>query len=386
LAQTVRRFIETERQTFGSRTEKIQAARDRFYKGDIADELEKFYQANGGWLRKADLAAHITFVEDPITINYRGYIVCKCGPWTQGPYLLETLRLLEGFNLKSMRLLSPDYIHVVTEALKLGLADRDEYYGDPRFVQVPINDLLSDSYTKLRRELIDMQKASPDIRPGDPVALKAVKKKAAAYQPWTGGTTTCVTADRWGNMMAATPNGNPPYTVCQELGVSHATRLSSMNTTPGHPNRIEPGKRPRITLTPTLVLKDGKAIAAISVAGGDLQDQTTLNCLLNLIEFGLKPAEAVRQPRFSTGHHEDSFDSDPDRAKSVVSLNRLTLDTAIPEATRQALTQRGHNIITTDRPIAKPVMIYRDPETGLIYAAGDPRGGRHAAVVNSSTN
>ena len=380
LAATFRKLIEAERNAPGVREEKLQAARDRFYKGDIADELVAFYVQEGGFLRKADLAAHVTRVEDPVTAPYRGYTVCKCDAWTQGPYLCQTLRLLEGFDLKKMGHLSADYIHVLAEALKLGLADRDAYYGDPLFAEVPMKALLSDEYTRLRRSLIDMSKASDEIRPGDPVNMKAVKGRGAA-DPGLGGTTTCVVADRWGNLVAATPSGNPPYAVCPKLGVAHGNRLRCLNITPGHPNRIEPGKRPRITLTPTIVLKDGKPILAISVAGGDLQDQTTLNCLLNYLEFGMTPEDAVRAPRFSTGHHEDSFNPHPDRTEALVEPGGLTLNAGIGEEVRQDLARRGHRIKTTAGPIASPVMLAIDPNTGMMRAAGDPDAGRHAAAL-----
>jgi gamma-glutamyltranspeptidase/glutathione hydrolase len=294
--------------------------------------------------------------------------------------LCQTLRLLEGFALKEMGHLSADYIHVLTEALKLGFADRDEYYGDPLFADVPLKALLSDDYTKLRRSLIDMNRASTEVRPGDPVNIKAVKGDGT-YRPGPGGTTTCVVADRWGNVVAATPSGNGPYAVCEELGVAHGNRLRSLNTTAGHPNRIEPGKRPRITLTPTIVLKDGKAVIAVSVAGGDLQDQTTLNCLLNHIEFGMMPKDAVTAPRFSTGHQQNSFNPNPYREKTLGTLASLTLDENIDESTRKELADRGHKIQTTSRPIAYPVMIYLDPKTGMIYAAGDPKARRHAAAL-----
>ncbi|MFQ6035199.1 MAG: gamma-glutamyltransferase family protein [Sedimentisphaerales bacterium] len=384
LAITFRKLIETEKKTPGTRQEKLQAARDRFYKGDIADELVAFYIKNGGFLRQADLAAHVTRIEEPVKVQYRGYTVCKCDTWTQGPYLCQTLRLLEGFELKKMRHLSADYIHVLTEALKLGLADRDEYYGDPLFTDVPLKALLSDRYTKLRRSLIDMTYASTEVRPGDPLNLKAVKDRGK-YRPGRGGTTTCVVADRWGNLVAATPSGNGPYAVCRELGVAHGNRLRSLNTTAGHPNRIQPGKRPRITLTPTIVLKDGKAVMAISVAGGDLQDQTTLNCLLNHIEFGMMPEDAVTAPRFSTGHHQNSFNPNPDRKATLGTLGSLTLDDRIDENVIRELTDRGHKVSTTSRPIAYPVMIYVDHDTGMIYAAGDPRAKRHAAALNSAS-
>ncbi len=380
LAKTFRRLVETEKKTRGSREQKLQAARDRFYKGDIADELAKFYAANGGFLGKADLAAYVTRVEDPVTIQYRGYTVCKCDTWTQGPYLCQTLRLLEGFDLAKMGHLSADYIHTLTEALKLGFADRDEYYGDPLFVKVPMKALLSEEYTSLRRGLIDMSTASAEVRPGDPVNMKAVKGPGT-YRPGPGGTTTCVVADRWGNLVAATPSGNGPYTICKELGIAHGNRLRSLNTTPGHPNRIEPGKRPRITLTPTIVLKKGKGVIAISVAGGDLQDQTTLNCLLNHIEFGMMPEDAVTAGRFSTPHHQGSFNPNPEREKTLGTLAGLTLNDGLKDGVKEDLAKRGHKIKTTSRPIAYPVMIYVDPDTGIIRAAGDPRTRRHAAAL-----
>ena len=232
LAATLRRLIETERATPGTREERLQAARNRFYTGDIADELAAFYAREGGFLRKADLVAHTTRIEDPVSVQYRGYTVCKCDSWTQGPYLCQALRLLEGFDLREMGHLSADYIHTVTEALKLAMADRDAYYGDPLFVDVPMQELLSDRYTELRRLLIDMAKASITARPGDPVHMKALRGSGSGV-PGPGGTTTCVVADRWGNMVAATPSGNGPYAVCRELGVAHGNRLRSLNTTPG---------------------------------------------------------------------------------------------------------------------------------------------------------
>ena len=384
LAATFRRLIETERATPGTREEKLQAARDRFYKGDVADDLVAFYTREGGFLRKPDLVAHTTRIEDPVSVQYRGYTVCKCDSWTQGPYLCQALRLLEGFDLREMGHLSADYIHTVTEALKLAMADRDEYYGDPLLVDVPMQELLSDRYTELRRPLIDMGKASMTARPGDPIHMRALKGPGT-LDPGPGGTTTCVVADRWGNMVAATPSGNGPYAVCRELGVAHGNRLRSLNTTPGHPNRIEPGKRPRITLTPTLVLREGRAVIAISVAGGDLQDQTTLNLLLNHIEFGMMPDEAVTAPRFSTGHHQDSFNPDPRRRKAICDLGSLNVDVAVNQHTLKRLADRGHRVKTADEPIGAPAMLLFDHSSGLIHVAGDPSAARHVAALEAET-
>lgn len=385
LGVTIRKLVERERETPGTRQEKLTAVRDRFYKGDIADELEAWYIETGALLRKRDLAAHVTRVEDPVSATYRGYTVYKCGPWTQGPYLCQTLRLLEGFDLRKMGHLSADYIHTVIESLKLAMADRDEFYGDPRFVEVPLTRLLSDQYTEVRRPLIDMHHASPDRRPGDPYRTQALKSQQPAEDSTATipvqDTTTCVVADRWGNVVAATPSCNLVGNKPGPSGVTQGNRVRSLNTMRGHPNRIQPGKRPRITLTPTLVLKDGKPVVAISVAGGDLQDQTTLNLLLNHIDFGMTPEQAVTAPRFNTYHHQNSFDPNPDRTSAFTGAGKMRVNDAIPDAVREELTRRGHKVATSAGPIANPIMIYIEPGSGIMHAAGDPKAGRHAAAL-----
>lgn len=386
LAVTLRKLAQTENDTQGTREEKLIAARDRFYRGDIADELEAWYIEAGAFLRRRDLEAHKTLVEDPVSVAYRGYTVYKCGPWTQGPMLCQTLRLLEGFDLKAAGFLSADHIHASIEALKLAFADRDAYYADPLFADVPLPALFSEKYTSMRRALIDMQTASQDQRRGDPRHFKPL----GVSESTAGGpsdipvqdTTTCVVADRWGNVVAATPSCNLVGNKPGPSGVTQGNRVRCLNTTPGHPNRVEPGKRPRITLTPTLVTREGKPVLAISVAGGDLQDQTTLNVLLNHIEFGMMPKEAVTAPRFSTGHHENSFDSNPDRRAALVELGSLQLSDEIPMQVRTALSERGHKITATSKPIAHPVMLFIDRKSGTIYAAGDPAAKRHAAAID----
>lgn len=386
LAVTLRRLVEAEQAARGSREEKVAAASDRFYgrngaRQDVADELEADYVEKGGFLRKADLAAHRTLIEDPVVVNYRGYDVYKCGPWTQGPYLCQALRFLEGFDLKSMGHLSADYVHVAVEALKLAMADRDAYFADPEFVDVPMSDLLSDAYTEIRRPLIDMENASLDARPGDPCGMKALRGDGV-FEPGIGGTTTCVVADRWGNVVSATPSANVyrgETPLGGRTGVSYGNRLRSLNTTPGHPNCIQPGKRPRITLTPTLVLKDGKPILAISVAGGDLQDQVTLNLLLDFFEFDMLPDNAVTAPRFATAHHEDSFDPNPDRPATFKQVGSLAISDRVSRDIRADLSSRGHRVTSSTGPIATPVMLFIDQENGRFHAAGDPAAGRHAA-------
>ncbi|MDD4755367.1 MAG: gamma-glutamyltransferase [Prolixibacteraceae bacterium] len=371
LAVTLRRMIETEQKTVGTREQKIRAARDRFYKGDIADELNEYYVKAGGFLRKADLEAHQTIVEEPVTIKYRGYTVHKCNTWTQGPVLLQSLRLLEKFDLKSMGFMSPDYVHTVVEAMKLAFADRDKYYGDPQFVQVPLKELLSDEYTSIRYPLIDPVKASKEIRPGDPYNMKALSD-VIEYQSGDKGTTTCVVVDEWGNVVAATPSSNPVYGICESLGIAHNTRVNSLNTQKGHPNAIEPGKRPRITLTPTIVLKDGAPVLAFSVAGSDMQDQVTLQLLLDFIEFGKMPKDAITAPRFNTLHTEDSFNANPDPGERFFESAKLEIN-QIDQSVLNNLTGRGHAVSVVDKDIAYPVMVYIDQTTGISYAASQPR-------------
>jgi gamma-glutamyltranspeptidase/glutathione hydrolase len=202
----------------------------------------------------------------------------------------------------------------------------------------------------------------------------------SVFRPGVGGTTTCVIADRWGNVIAATPSANVYREGgCSRAGISYGNRLRSLNTTPGHPNCIQPGKRPRITLTPTLVLKDGQPVLAISVAGGDLQDQATLNLLLDFIEFDMEPATAVTAPRFATDHHEDSFDPNPVREQTFLQAGSLSLSDQVAADVRDELARRGHQVLPKKEPIARPVMLYADPTSGMYYAAGDPTAGRHAA-------
>jgi gamma-glutamyltranspeptidase/glutathione hydrolase len=387
LADTFRKMIKTENRKTGTRQQKLMAANDRFYKGDIADNLQEWWISIGSFLRKKDLAAHNTRIEDPITINYRGYDIHKCNTWTQGPVLCQTMRLLEGFDLKSIGHLSANYIHLIIEAMKLSYADRDTYYGDPDFVDVPLKLLLSDSYTKIRRSLIDMKKASLERLPGDPYNMKPILDRENVYDNPNilpvSDTTTCVTVDHLGNMVAATPScnilGNQPD---PKTGVTQGNRIRSFNTTQGHPNRIQPGKRPRITLTPTIVTKNSKAILAISVAGGDLQDQTTLNVLLNYIEFDMLPQDAVTAPRFSTDHMENSFNSNSNRYQAFKSKGSLQVNNGVKLEVLQELRKRGHIISITSNFIARPVMAHIVPSSGIIYAAGDPTAGRHSAVLD----
>jgi len=364
LALTFRKLVESERASKGTRQQKLQAVSDRFYRGDIADALEAWYIEKGGFLRKADLAAHKTPVVDPLKTSYRGYTVYKAGPLTQGPYLLQTLRLLEGFDLKKMGFNSADYIHTVIEAEKLALADRDEYYGDPNFVKVPMQQLLSDQYTEMRRKLIDPKKASLELRPGDPYAMKPTKPPTITG-PWHGGTTVMCVTDKLGNVIAATPSGlSSTAGVAGRTGIIHGSRLTSLNTFAGTPNVIQPGKRPRITLSPTLLFHDRQPVMAISVAGGDQQDQAAIQVILNYVEFGMSPEEAFKAPRFSTTHFISSFGQD--RA----SLGSLPVPSTLPEAVQADLRARGHVVTASRGGVGGVALIGIDPKTRNATAVG----------------
>ncbi len=368
MAVTFRKLVESEKMTKGTREQKLQAVSDRFYRGDIADALEAWYTEKGGFLRKADLAEHKTPVVDPLTGTYRGYTIYKAGPLTQGPYLLQTLRLLEGFDLKKMGFNSADYIHTVIEAEKLALADRDEYYGDPNFAKVPMQQLLSDRYTKLRRELIDPKKASLELRPGDPYNMKPTKPPTITG-PWHGGTTVMCVTDKFGNVIAATPSGlSSTAGVAGRTGIIHGSRLSSLNTYAGTPNVIQAGKRPRITLSPTLLFHDNQPVIAISVAGGDQQDQAAIQVILNYVEFGMGPEDAFKAPRFSTTHFISSFGQD--RAN----LGSLSVPTTLPENVRADLRARGHVVTTSRDGVGGVALIGIDPKTRQATAVGPAAG------------
>ena len=374
LARTLRRLTDAEKRGDGDRERGLRLVADYFYRGPIAREISTWCETNGGLLREVDFATHVTRVEEPVSTTYRGYTVLKCGPWTQGPYLLETLNLLEGFDLRASRHNSADTIHLAIEAMKLALADRDTYYADPLFVDVPTEQLLSKGYATLRRPLIDPSTASLRLRPGDPRHGKALlpdgAKRAGPGGP-ASDTTTCLVADGDGNVVAATPSGWSGV-LAGGTGVRLGTRLQSFNNWKGHPNCVEPGKRPRITLTPTLVLEDGKPVLAISVAGGDGQDQATLQLLLNSIDFDMSPADAVTAARFGTDHFVGSF------RQPRPQLGSLSIYESVGKEVIDDLRGRGHRVRVAGPPLWHPSLLRIDRTSGRIDVAGDPQAGRHA--------
>src|SRR5882762_6096412 len=385
LARTLRSIAATERRNARrGRHAALMAARDYFYKGALAKRIGDYMQTHGGLLATSDLAGWHARVGAPVKGGYRGSEVYKTGFWAQGPMMIEVLNLLEGYDLKKMGQNSPEYIHTVTEALKLGFADRDRFYGDPDFVKIPTQQLLSKDYAAMRRSLIDGQNASLSQRPGDPANMKPLLASAsqisynAAPVPEIekANDTTCVNViDKNGNMFSATPSGAwLPAVVAGGTGVLMGQRLQSAMTDANSPNVVAPGKRPRITLTPTLVLHNGEPFMILSTPGGDNQDQALLQVLLNVIEFGMNPQEAVEAPRFDTQHYVSSFDNHEFLA------GVLNVESRIPADVIHQLGSRGHKLKIQSAwgTGSSPTVIVYDAKSGVISGGADPRRGRYA--------
>ena len=387
LARTLRAIVAAEKRgATNGRHEGLVLARDYFYKGPIAKRIGEYMQHNGGLIAAEDFARFHAGVGSPVKADYHGYEIYKAGFWTQGPAMVETLNLLEVYDLKGMGHNSADYIHTVTESLKLALADRDRYYGDPNFTKIPAAELLSKDYAALRRPLIEKEHASLNQQPGDPLNMKAT---LAGLGNRTGrnstvplleraNDTTCVNViDKDGNLFSATPSGAwLPAVVAGDTGVLMGQRLQSALTDANSPNVVAPGKRPRITLTPTLVLKGGQPFMVLSTPGGDNQDQALLQVLLNIIEFGMSPQEAVEAARFDTQHYVSSFD---DHEFLPGSLN---LESRIADKTIAELKARGHKVTVQSAwgTLSAPTVIVYNLQTGVSSAGADPRRGRYAVA------
>ncbi len=383
LARTLREMVKKEeeaRASGSSRKTAIDAVRDYFYRGSIARKIDTFSRANGGLLRYEDMVAFRLKPEEPVATDYRGVTVYKPGFWSQGPSLIEALNILEGLDLRAMRHNSADYIHALTEALKLAYADRDTYYGDPAFVKVPSGKLLSKEYAAERRDAIS-PRASFEFRPGAFPGIRALHPseseipRAHIDDALMARDTTCInTADRDGLVFSATPSGGwLPSVIAGDTGIPLTSRAQSFLLIPGHPNELAPGKRPRITLSPTLVTRNGKPYLALSTPGGDTQDQALLQILLNVVEFGMNAEAAVEAPRFQTRHLVSSFDN------HAMNPGELLLDERIQQGVFEELASRGHKIARRTRwsSGAAPSMI-RILGNGVLEAGADPYGHRVA--------
>ncbi len=387
LARTMRAIAATEKRNAPrGRHAALMAARDYFYRGPLGKRIGDYMQTHGGLLAPGDLAGWHAKVGAPAKGVYRGYEIYKTGFWAQGPMMIEVLNVLEGYDLKKMGQNSSEYIHTVTEALKLGFADRDRFYADPNFVRVPAEQLLSKDYAVMRRSLIDRSLASLAQRPGDPVNMKPLLASVTTIsynapplpEIEKANDTTCVNViDKDGNMFSATPSGAwLPAVVAGDTGVLMGQRLQSALTDASSPNVVAPGKRPRITLTPTLVLKNGQPFMVLSTPGGDNQDQALLQVLLNVIEFGMNPQEAVEAPRFDTQHYVSSFDNHEFMAGLLNIESRISADVI------SQLGSRGHKLKIQSGwgTGSSPTVIMYDVRSGVISGGADPRRGRYAVA------
>jgi gamma-glutamyltranspeptidase/glutathione hydrolase len=383
LARTLRGMAEAEKKAAAAganRQVAIDAVRNYFYRGEIARKIDAFMKANGGLMRYEDMAAFKLEPEEPVSTTFHGYKVFKPGFWSQGPAMIETLNILEGYE-SHPPINSAEYIHRTVEALKLAYADRDTYYGDPKFNHIPTQVLLSKEYGAERRKLIG-PKASLEFEPGK------INGKVGMHPALAESThikiddelmekdTTCVDAiDKDGMVFSATPSGAwMPSVIAGDTGIPLTQRAQQFVLVPGNPNELAGGKRPRVTLSPTIVeLPDGRPYLAMSTPGGDNQDQALIQIFFDIIEFGLNAQNAVEAPRFQTRHLVSSFDN------HAWNLGDLILDERIPPATIVDLAERGHRTSTESRwnNGAAPVAVRVLP-SGIIEAGADPYYNRSA--------
>ena len=379
LAGTIARLIQAERDAKGDRDSKLQAVHDYFYRGPIAREIADYHAKNGGFMTFEDMAGFQVPVEESITVNYRGYTVHACDVWCQGIVLLESLKILEGFDLQSMKHNSPDYAHLIAAALNLSFADREAYVGDPKFMKVPRDALISEAYAVRQRARIDMQKAFdrlPD--PGDPENTgRATGASTPLYAAPHGLSRlsqdtiyNCV-VDKFGNAYSATTSDNASETpIIPGTGLAISSRGCQSRLEVGHPAEVKPGKRPRLTPNPAMAFKDGKLFMTFGTPGGDQQSQGMLQVFLNVVEFGMTMQQAVEAPRVSSQSFPNSF------APHAYYPGRLNVEEDFGPAVIAELQRRGHDVEVWPRfPAANAAVcaIRVDPETGLRHAGADPR-------------
>jgi len=378
LAKTLRSMVDAEKKALAagkSRVAGIDAVRDQFYRGEIAKKIDEFSKANKGLLRYEDMAAFHLEPEDAVSTEFHGMRVYKPGFWSQGPAMIETLNMLSGFDLVGMQHNSAEYINTLVEALKLAYADRDTYYGDPKFVKVPADTLLSMKYAEERRAQIGKD-ASLEFLPGKidgkvgqhPSKAEIVRTKIDDML--MAHDTTCVDSiDKDGIMFSATPSGAwLPSVIAGDTGIPLTERAQSFLLVRGHPNELAGGKRPRVTLSPTLVTgADGKPLMVLSTPGGDNQEQSLIQILFNAALFGMNSEQAIEAPRFQTRHLVSSFDN------HAMNPGDLLLDDRIDPAVRQQLATRGHKVDTRARNDsgAAPVIVRVTP-AGVFEAGADP--------------
>ncbi len=394
LLATLQKLVSTEQEALlkgKSRKDAIMAAYDRFYKGDIAKEIARGTQEQGGLITEADLANWKVKIEEPMMTNYKGIEVYKLQQWTQGPALLQSLNMLENFDLKSMGYNSSKYIHTLYQTMNLAFADRDFYYGDPAFEpKSPMKGLLSKEYAKERIKTIDWLKNDPNAGPGDPYPfenklnpfLDLLKKSKEGQtfnstvdsdflEHFQSGTTSVVAADKEGWVCSFTPSGGwVPACIAGNTGVGLSQRMQAfvLDAKDGPFNVLEPGKRPRVTLTPSLAMKDGKPFMAFAKQAGDEQDQLLLQFFLNVVEFGMTVQEACEAPSFKTYQMYSSF------GKHEKKPGAMTLNEAMPVWSRNELKRMGYTIDYQERTSGPINAIYFDWKNGSFWGGSSNHG------------
>jgi gamma-glutamyltranspeptidase/glutathione hydrolase len=380
LARTLKKLVEAEKANLSKgRHEALKAARDRFYKGDIARELAAFSEANGGLFRYEDFAEYTAEVETPVSINYRGYQIYKNPSASQGPTELITLNILEGYDLKALGHNSPDFLHTNVEAVKLAMADREKYLGDMDFIKIPYDGLLSKDYARERRKLIDPAKASLELRPGSPEKFTAdtspldrpVQEVLDGDASHDGDTSYIAVVDKDRNMVSFEPSLHSLFgtgVVMGNTGIIYNCRGDYYSLKRGEANALEPGKRPRSTLQSTLVMKDGQPYAIMGSPGADDQVMRTMQTLINMIDFGMNIQQAIEAARWSSR----AFPASP--FPHTMYPGDMAVESRIPEATRQALIARGHKLrVVPPWSQGSNAGIVVDANTGVLSAGADPR-------------
>jgi gamma-glutamyltranspeptidase/glutathione hydrolase len=380
LARTLRRLVEAERASASQgRHEALRAARDRFYKGDIAREMAEFSEQNGGLFRYEDFASYTAKLEEPVSVDYRGFRVYKNASSTQAPAELFALNILEEFDLKKLGHNSAAYVHTSAEAIMLAMADRDKYLGDTDFIKIPWAGLLSKDYAAERRRLIDPKKASRELRagvaekfaPGMETLERPLDYKLAGKGDHEGDTSYIAVVDKDRNAISLTPSLHTAFgtkVVMGDLGFSLNCRGDYFSLMSGQANALAPGKRPRSTLQSTMVLKEGKPVMLLGSPGGDDQCMRTMQTFLNVVEFGMNIQEAIEAPRWTTR----AFPSSP--FPHVMYPLDLGVEDRVSAKVRTELRRMGHKLrVSPPWSMGSNGAILLDPETGVLHAGADPR-------------
>ena len=370
-------YLKTEEQaTSGDRKKGLEAVLEAFYRGDPATEIERFSKERNGLLARSDLERFETHFEEPVSMQFADTKVFKCGPWNQGPVMLQALAILESYDLKGMGHNSENYLHWTTEAFKLAFADREQYYGDPMQVDVPMTELLSKDYSLMRAALVDPEKANSELRPGDPkrkLALLPIVERLGGAS-WGPGTVHVDVIDGDGNMAAFTPSGGwlKSAEVVPPLGFPLGNRLMTFYLKPNHhPNIIAPFKRPRTTISPSLAFRNNTPWMVFGSMGGDQQDQWQCQFFLNRVLFGMSIQEAIEAPKFSSEHFPGFF-APHDRFP-----NLIRIEPKFSQKILDGLTRRGHQVeVGADWSEGYLAAAARDPVSGVLEVGCDPRGSK----------